>query len=486
MSSLSPWLSSLKGVFYSFFGTLSRVFYGRNSGVTINNLLEDVLLEVFDAYRRDIELLPRYENIWNSRDGWFKLAHVCTRWRRLVFLSPTRLHVHLLFTPRRSSRVIMLKQLPPFPILVDYHAASWTERIEDLALAALRPRNRVRGISLRRPTIDTVKLLRSLNRPFPELESVDISPPGHGQLILPANFLSDSLPRLRRLTLRGVVPSCLSPLLSLTTGLVELNLTLNIMFDLVPLSEYSLLPILQRLSCLRRLYLDYDSFRTNPPAPAGEEVVVPLPKLTHFIFRGHRLYLEALTVGLVAPSLQHLDAELSGQSNSAFPILRLCKFICNSECQFTTIRLGFSDLKLKFYAGTSSESIDDQPFRIIVPGLDSLEQMGQELSAPFSTVEELIITLGPFFLPNKADQLRGFFNHVPRVKIMQISAWEAESIASSFQKDGQEPAIDLLPALEQIKVDMGHQEWGKTTRGAFEPLIAAWKRVGRSIIVSWI
>ena len=118
-----------------------------NSGVTINDLSEDVLLEVFDAYRRNVELLTRYENIWNSRDGWFKLAHVCPRWRRLVLMSPTRLHLHLLFTPRRSSRVNMLKQLPPFPILVDYRAATtWTEQVEDLALAALRPRSRVRGI----------------------------------------------------------------------------------------------------------------------------------------------------------------------------------------------------------------------------------------------------------------------------------------------------------------------------------------------------
>ena len=75
--------------------------------MTINNLPEDALLEIFDAYRQDMELLPRYEIIWNSNDGWFKLTHVCRRWRRLVHLSPTRLHVHLLFTLHRSSRVLL-------------------------------------------------------------------------------------------------------------------------------------------------------------------------------------------------------------------------------------------------------------------------------------------------------------------------------------------------------------------------------------------
>lgn len=96
--------------------------------VTTHNdrLPEAVLLEIFDAYRKDIELQPRYESIWNSRDGWFKLAHVCLYWRCVVLLSPSRLHVRLLFTPHRSSMEPMLRCLPCFPILVDYGKAFWT------------------------------------------------------------------------------------------------------------------------------------------------------------------------------------------------------------------------------------------------------------------------------------------------------------------------------------------------------------------------
>jgi len=120
--------------------------------VTIDNnkLPEDALLEIFDAYRQLYELQPHYENVWNSRDGWFKLAHVCLRWRRVVLLWSSRLHVHLLFTPRRSLREPMLRCLPRFPILVDYSATSWTEKEGNLALAVIRHRNRVRGITLRR------------------------------------------------------------------------------------------------------------------------------------------------------------------------------------------------------------------------------------------------------------------------------------------------------------------------------------------------
>ncbi|KAN0128564.1 hypothetical protein V8E53_013609 [Lactarius tabidus] len=476
---------------------MMRSAFLTKSRVPIDNFPEDVLLEIFDAYRQDIEPLPRYENIWNSRDGWWKLAHVCPRWRRVVLSSPTRLHVHLLFTPRRSSRVVMLKQLPPFPILVDYRTSSWTQLEEDLALAALRLRSRVRGIALQRPYKDKDKLFRSLSRPFPELESVDISLPwGSGPRVLPAKFLSGSVPCLRRLTVREIVPGCLSPLLSLsfTTRLVELTLTNTGHSSLL---EASLLPNLQRMSCLRRLELDLNYrlqpryFEPDPPAPASAEVVIPLPELTHLIFRGHRLYLQALVVGLIAPSLQHLDVELSGQSERTFPIPHLCKFICNSKCQFTAIRWVFSSPMTKFYAGTSSESIDDESFRIVIPESVSLEKMGQELSEPLSTVEELTITFKEWWShpgPSKADQLRGFFYHVPQVKTVaaRVPSEEALNIARSFQQDGQESAMDILPALEQVKVDMSPYAWREYNRDAFERFIAARQRVGRPIIVSWI
>ncbi|KAF8257658.1 hypothetical protein EI94DRAFT_1267481 [Lactarius quietus] len=172
--------------------------------ITIDKLSEDVLLEIFDAHRRLYELEPRYETVWNSRDGWFKLTHVCRSWRCLVHMSPTRLHVHLLFTPRRSSRVNMLKNLPQFPILVDYSVAGWTYREQSRALAAIRHRNRVRGITI----VDVGNILRAMSHPFPELENLKIvSRDGYySELVLPATFLSGSAPCLRRLMLQDVVP----------------------------------------------------------------------------------------------------------------------------------------------------------------------------------------------------------------------------------------------------------------------------------------
>ena len=475
--------------------------------MTINNLPEDALLEIFDAYRQDMELLPCYEIIWNSSNGWFKLTHVCRRWRRLVHLSPTRLHVHLLFTPRRSSRVLILKNLPLFPVLVDYCVSSWTERVESLALAALRHRSRVRGIVLRRPYWDMVKLLRAFSHPFPELESLEICPYHQwnhdGPLILPATFLSGSAPHLRRLTLGKVVTANLSPFLSLATGLVELTLTINARYDLLP--EASLLSNLQRMSRLRHLELDliyqFHSFvPPDPPPPASAGDVVSLSKLTHLIFRGHRSYLQALVVGLVAPSLQCLDAELFGSSPDLFPIPHLCKFIRDAECRFTAIRLVFLHLTLELYARTDWKFADEYPFRIIISEPVSLEQIGQELSGPLSTVEELIILVDEPLIeleePNIpiADGLHGLFYHVPQVKMILLPDDVGLDVARSFQQDDRGPAMDLLPALEQVKVvDTRRNTPSGSDRDdhtsildAFEPLIAARKQLGRPIMLSLI
>src|ERR1700761_7650430 len=150
----------------------------RPPGTTVTiEFSEDVLLEIFDAYRRLYVSDPRYENIWNSRDGWFKLTHVCQNWRRLVHLSPSRLHVYLRFTPRRSSKAPLLKNLPPFPILVDFRQASWTKRQVSLALAALEHHGRVRGIYLgtKGPRFkEPTEVFEALSHPFPELESLEI------------------------------------------------------------------------------------------------------------------------------------------------------------------------------------------------------------------------------------------------------------------------------------------------------------------------
>jgi hypothetical protein len=479
-----------------------------------SKLPEDVLLEIFDAYRQLFHTYPWYdwdecrhcyENIWNSRNGWFKLTHVCRSWRRLVHSSPSRLDVHLLYTPCKSSKDTMLRHLPPLPILFDYNELSCLEEELNPELAAIMHHTScVRGITL--PVLETpwkTQILMALCRPFPKLESLDISPEYGYELILPPTILSGSAPCLRRLTLQLVVSSCLSPLLSFTTGLVELSLTLII--DCIVLAEPSFLANLQRMSRLRRLELGVHSrcacCNCQPPAVTGS--AVPLSKLTHFIFTGHGPYLEAFIVGLAAPSLQHFKAVLDSAffRPHIFPIPHLYRFICDTGCQFTAVRLSFGrSLRLEFHMGTDSELVNDhQPFTITLPWyvpLD-LEQMSQELSGPFSTVEGFIITQDDpsdhkgqaLYVPKI--QWRGCLYHLPQVKTIWVPATMAISLVRSFQLDGLQPVLDLLPALERVEVspvEVSSVEVGKDElESAFEPLISARQRAGRPIkvIMNW-
>ncbi|KAN0141661.1 hypothetical protein V8E53_000123 [Lactarius tabidus] len=147
-----------------------------HNGKLKDKLPEDVLLEIFDAYRQEIELRPRYENVWNSRDGWLKLTHVCQHWRRVVLSSSESscLHMYLLFTQHRPLKEHVLMFLPRFPILVDYSGTLRTTEVdEDLADGVIRHRRRIQGIAFQECP---ARLLRALSRPFPELKSPEICP----------------------------------------------------------------------------------------------------------------------------------------------------------------------------------------------------------------------------------------------------------------------------------------------------------------------
>ena len=461
-------------------------------------LSEDVLLEIFNAYRQLCESDPRYENIWNSRDGWFKLTHVCRNWRRLVHLSPSRLHVYLRFTPRGSSKALLLKNLPPFPILVDFRNASWTKREVSLALAALEHRSRVRGSSLG-TTLSKVKepteIFEALSRSFPELESLEICfSYGNCLTTLPTALLG-SASCLRRLKLRVVDQKYLSPLLSSMRGLAELDLTLRAPLNTFP--EESIIANLQRMSCLRRLVLrltDWPSTGISdtprPPARTGD--IVSLPNLTQLVFNGHHIYLEALVAVLVAPSLQRLNVRLVDDELFTFPITHLCRFICDTDNYFGRVRLDFWGSQLQLTAETRSKSDHVQPFRISFPPI-WLEEIGKRLSGPLATVEELVIQRNGISL---GVEWRGFFNHIRQVKVLQVPWQMALDVVHSFQQNGQEqgqePAMDILPNLGQINMDMTNWQLGPSIQGhvaipdVFEPLLAARKKVGRPITLSLI
>ena len=412
-----------------------------------------------------------------------------------MHLSPSRLHVHLLFTPRRSSKARLLRNLPPFPILVDYRFIRWKKGELSLLLAALEHHGRVRGISLgTRISRDPTEIFEALSRHFPELESLEI---GSGDrpdyMTLPDAFLLGSASRLRRLKLEDPEPRYLSALLSTATGLVDLSLAIKVPLNPEESHIQSLIANLQHMPCLRRLELgltypmwyhfimDDDHTPLLPP-PTGD--IFPLPNLMELVLTGEHIYLESLVAELAAPSLQRLNADFTDATHGAH-IPHLCRLISDTEHQFRLVRLDFSDFQLQFTAETRSESVHAQPFRVSIPRPNSLEEIGNMLSGPLTTVEELVIRWNSD--GREIAQWRGFLNHTRQVKRLQVSWQVACEVASSFQQNDQEPDMDLLPALEQVKMDMARfrpQEQGAVIPVAFNPLIAARKKIGRPITLS--
>ena len=467
---------------------------------------EDVLLEIFDAYRQLYQLRPDYDDAWNGKDGWLKLAHVCLHWRRVLFLSSSRLHVHLLLTQRRPWNPI-LRCLPHFPILLDYttectSSFQWTDKEENLALAAISHRSRVRRITFQEPS--STRVLQALSRPFPELDSLKLEfftiyAFNPSNLVIPATLLSGSAPCLRQLTLRIVIPAALSLLLSSTTGLEELALTIGVGHDALP--EASFIANLQRMSCLRRLELKlcYPHrgiiASLNPPPFTSTGDVVTLPRLTGFIFKGYGSYLQILVARLAAPSLQHLDIQVIQQlgDSATFLIPQLSNFICDTACQFKVVHLDFLHWKVNFGAETRSKSDHTTPFRITIPASFPWERIGQMLPRPLSTVEELVVgsAMPPSIRTENQQghiQWRGFFSHIRQVKIVRVHCLLALYVAHSLQQDEQEPDLDLLPALEQVEVYVPIGSDGNnqlSIRDAFGPFVAARQQVGRSVRLSW-
>ena len=87
-----------------------------NVATSIEILSDDVCLEIFDlCLDKDEYVDPWYvlgdeEDERHSYDAWYALAHVCQRWRYVVFASPRRLNLRLL-GPRRRSGSDMLGYL---------------------------------------------------------------------------------------------------------------------------------------------------------------------------------------------------------------------------------------------------------------------------------------------------------------------------------------------------------------------------------------
>jgi hypothetical protein len=102
---------------------------------------------------------------------WHNLAHVCQRWRNIVFGSTAYLGVFLVCT-NETPVADMLANSPPLPLVIDYVDKNDDIAAEDKerAILALKQYDRVRRVCLRVPAANIQKLIDVMDDEYPFLE----------------------------------------------------------------------------------------------------------------------------------------------------------------------------------------------------------------------------------------------------------------------------------------------------------------------------
>ncbi|KAI9456029.1 hypothetical protein BJY52DRAFT_1384085 [Lactarius psammicola] len=449
---------------------------------SIKTLNDDVLLSIFDHYR------PDEERSRKLRLGWFKLAHVCRRWRHLIYQSAFYLDAHILCT-KGAPVVDTLYLLPPLPLVIDFQSTIIRARDELGISHALRLHNRVRRIDLHIPPSSLRKSLVLLDEPFPRLERLSLSSTADEatNLIIPKTFRA---PNLRYLKLLGINLSNELPLLSSTVSLV--TLTLENIRDSGYFLPKHLITCLRSFRQLEELSIGFSTPLSHSIAERelldALESPVTLPKLKIFTFSGVGAYLETLIAQIRAPILERLNITLFDQVAFALPHLshftnttesltlpvaeiifeREAVAVVTNHCE---LRLG--NIPSSFSLRVMCNVFDRQ--------VDCAAQICSALRPALSSVEQLTLVDGEWMPTNWQDSdidsamwrklLRPFIG-TKRLHICRVLLWEI-AYALQLGDAGLDPG--LLPGLQELAPDISARD----TDNSFTSFIDARQVAGR-------
>ena len=308
-------------------------------------LPDDVLLEIFDLYRKIPRLKNDYENDFFSlsmdedavlrlhkySQKWHFLVHVCRRWRQITFASPRRLDLQVLCkhgTPVRN----YLDIWPAIPIVVAFGGAIMPDD-EDNAIAALEHPDRVSRVELLHVTGSQLgKIATVMQVPFPVLTHFSITTDPDMQVpVIPSGFLGGSAPCLQEFQLSRIPFPALPTFLLSASNLVILRL------EYIPPNGYvspeSMVAGLAALPRLRDLQIIFEDDDDIPhPGRIHLPPVTPtvLPALTLFAFIGDCKYLEDFVARIDAPQLTWFEITYWVLPDD-FEVPQLCRFINRSE-----------------------------------------------------------------------------------------------------------------------------------------------------------
>jgi hypothetical protein len=446
----------------------------------IHRLDNDSLLRIFSYYRLE------GEHNWNLQHMWLKLAHVCGRWRYLIYDSPGLLDLCLLLT-NDSPSLDTLSHLPPLPLVIDYLDRTGTVTVarKDNIHLALQQCGRVRQVALRAPLLSLRMWLEPMNKVFPRLGDLSLlsTTIEKMNLVLPEKFQA---PDLRRLSLHGVgLPKGLS-LFSSVTALLTLSLThigASCYF-----SPGLLVTQLQGLPYLEELSI---GFAIPIPLPSSERELLPplippvtLPTLRRLTFRGVDVYLESLMAQINTPLLERLGLTLL--FDLAFTLVDLTEFICRTE--------EFRCVVARVIFNKDGPSIDDEQrgigklsLRVNCKPLDwqmdSATQVCSALGKVLSVVEELTLDLDVDGMPlDWQDALDNTVWHellLPfvGVKKLRIGSSLSLQLSQALESITGGLVLELLPGLQELEVYLGSD----SVKRSFSAFVETRESVGRPV-----
>jgi hypothetical protein len=461
-----------------------------------------------DVYEDVYEDIDEHLKPFKGRriEEWITLAHVCRRWRSVVFQSPHRLNLRLVCTYRTSARDA-LDIWPPFPLIIIIHNLDTRRNIRiadnpsrvDNIIAGFEHNDRVSQIELRNLTSSELEHVidsAAMRKPFPELTDLNVvmyqfqvrydGPPGP---ILPDSFLGGSAPRLRSLRLSGCPFPGLPKLLLSATHLVHLSL------DDIPRSAYIppevMATSLSALTSLEFLCLEFQyprprpalESRRPPPPPLTRSI---LPNLTKIRFKEVSEYLEEILARIDAPRLNQLQTnffnEIIFDTPQLFQLIsRTPTLMAPERC---LIRFDESAIAVIFPSQTSDYAVlSVEIWTRSEWQLSSLEQVCTSSLPPVSTLQDLYIygymqdnIDNTLFL----DPLRSFV----AVKNLYLLEEFVTRIARALQElqvvGGR--MTEFLPSLENMFLE-GFQPSGPLHEG-IERFVAARRLAGHPVAVS--
>ena len=271
----------------------------------IDMLSDDVLIHIFNLYRQELDF---YSDSGWSWDQWHVLAHVCQRWRHIIFTWPNHLDVRI-DCASRAAAVKALDLWPALPISIHSNFRFPNYGDQDSIIGVLEHRDRVAGINLlglTGPQLETCATF--MHGPFPILRNLSLSCEAATPPVISDMFLGRSAPHLQRIQLRGILfPTLINFLLS-TRDLVELHL--NDIPKTGYISPDVMVTSLAMLTKLRSVSISFRSRNSFPKIPTTQRPLpqtrTVLPSLTTFTFGGVSKYLEDFMARIDTPLLNKL------------------------------------------------------------------------------------------------------------------------------------------------------------------------------------